>query len=84
MVPKTSPWFQFFPCNVSAAKVPAVLPWQLEPSYIGDWTGLRTLQESGRLVHGSVPCGHQDVPRATCLNDSYAPYAQLLNNTIGD
>jgi hypothetical protein len=42
------------------------VPWQLEPSYLGDWIGLRTLNEDGRLLHGSVPCGHQDVPREVC------------------
>ncbi len=79
VVPNTNPWFQFY----ADGQDKVVTPWNQTQSYQEDWIGLRTLQESGRLLHWSIPCGHQDIPRDDCRQYSYDGVVRpLLNNTL--
>jgi palmitoyl-protein thioesterase len=80
VVPRQSPWFKFF---AEGSDQRPLVPMALSPSYLGDWIGLRTLDDGGRLKRFSVSCGHQDMPRDDCLNQSYVgTVQQLLNNTL--
>jgi len=78
VIPKTSPWFQFYQINSDTT----VVEWNQTSQYKEDWIGTRTLYQTGRLLHESVPCGHQDIPRSDC-KQYYDRYTKpLLNNTI--
>ncbi|TFK90400.1 alpha/beta-hydrolase [Polyporus arcularius HHB13444] len=52
VVPKESSWFgSYAPVNTSsAADEKTIVPMRLQPLYTHDWIGLRTLDESGRVV----------------------------------
>jgi len=79
VIPKTSPWFQFFRTGQDVD----VVPFNATNTYVGDWLGLRSLNEQGKLIMGAVPCHRQDVPRAVCKKWAYDLYARpFLNNTL--
>lgn len=52
VVPKESSWFgSYAPADTSsAADEKTIVPMRLQPLYTHDWIGLRTLDESGRVV----------------------------------
>jgi len=80
VIPQTSPWFQFYEWGSDSK----VSNWQNTEQYTENWLGLKTLYEQGRLEHQSVPCPHQDIPRASC-RPWYDKYTRpLLNNTMDD
>ena len=79
VIPRTSPWFQFYEIGSDTK----VVDWNQTEAYSEDWIGLRTLQESGRLLRWSVPCSHADMPRVDCKAQAYDTITRdLLNNTI--
>lgn len=79
VVPRSSPWFQFY----AEGQDTRVVAWNESESYRGDWLGLRTLAESGRLLRWQVNCSHSDIPRLACKPQSYdAVVRDLLNNTL--
>eukprot|EP00041_Stephanoeca_diplocostata_P019661 m.427713 g.427713 ORF g.427713 m.427713 type:complete len:436 (+) comp21363_c1_seq21:296-1603(+) len=79
VIPRTSPWFQFYAIGSDTK----VVEWNQTRSYLEDWIGLKLLQDSGKLVRWSVPCTHADIPRADCKAQSYDTITRnLLNNTL--
>ena len=79
-VPRETPWFAFF---ADGSDQQPLVPMEQSAAYEGDWIGLRTLAESGRLVRWQVDCPHGEIPQASCLDQSYVPNMQrLLNNTL--
>jgi len=78
VIPKESPWFEFFAIDSDYI----IEQWNQTHQYIDDWLGLQTLYKAGKLLHYSVPCGHQDIPRSSC-KQYYDMYSRpLLNNTL--
>jgi pimeloyl-ACP methyl ester carboxylesterase len=78
VVPHTAPWFESFAPNQETV----VTAWNETDGYKGDWLGLRTLDQSGRLSIVGIQCHHQDYPRETC-KQFYDQYTKpLLNNTM--
>ena len=78
MFDRRSPWFQFFYLNQSTN----VQPFNQTPAYVGDWLGMRTLNEAGKVQLRQTNCPHQDLPRNVCKK-WYDLYTQpLLNNTL--
>ncbi len=75
VVPPTSPLFQFYPAGSTASTVPFLQSAQ----YTQDLIGLRTLYARGALKFGSVPCGHQDMPRDVCKNVTWPIVRPFLN-----
>lgn len=79
VIPKTSPWFSFYANNSDTF----VVPWNETKMYLEDWIGLRTLNDSGRLLHGAIPCTHIGLKEPSCKPYAYDAFARpLLNNTI--
>jgi len=78
VVPRESPWFEFYDIGQDTT----ITQWNETLAYTEDWLGLRTLFESGRLSHVSVPCGHQYIPRTQCESYFRIYNLPLLNNTI--
>jgi palmitoyl-protein thioesterase len=67
VVPNTSPVFQMFP----QGSVNTTVPFLQSDTYTQNLIGLKTLYDRGSLKFGSVPCGHQDVPRDLCKQYVY-------------
>lgn len=62
VVPKETEFFAFF-----ADGSDSVIQNLTEtPTYVGDWIGLKTLDQSGKLHMVSVNCTHQDLPANVC------------------
>ncbi len=78
VVPKVSPWFEFFADGTDINPV----PFRKTDTYQGDWIGLQTLDLAGKIITKSCNCSHQDYPRPDCkyVYDEYT--APLLNNTL--
>ena len=54
----------------------------MTPRYLGNWLGLQTLDQAGRVQLRQTNCPHQDLPRDVCKK-WYDLYTQpLLNNTL--
>lgn len=62
VVPNTSPVFQMF----APGMVNQTIPFLQSDQYTKNLIGLKTLYDRGSLHFGSVPCGHQDMPRDVC------------------
>eukprot|EP00035_Acanthoeca_spectabilis_P037041 m.43264 g.43264 ORF g.43264 m.43264 type:complete len:304 (-) comp8407_c0_seq1:1684-2595(-) len=78
VVPKDSPWFDFF----AEGSDKVIVPLRETEGYLGDWIGLKTLDKSGRLILNKCNCTHQDYPRPDC-KWAYDAYTKpLLNNTL--
>jgi palmitoyl-protein thioesterase len=78
VVPKTSPWFQFY-ADGSMSKVVQL---KETDTYTGDWIGLQTLDRAGKLFAHQCNCSHQDYPRPDC-KWAYDLYTKpLLNNSL--
>eukprot|EP00762_Andalucia_godoyi_P007424 ANDGO_07859.mRNA.1 Palmitoyl-protein thioesterase 3 len=69
--PVESGWFEFWQAAQSAAKVQdlqfgvadrQVVPLQESETYKGDWIGLKTLDEAGKLKFLTASCTHPDYP----------------------
>ncbi len=76
MIPQTSPIFSFFaPGNASE-----VVPFEQSGQYSGDWLGLRTLAQSGRLHFASVNCTHTGAPSAQCKSMIWPLTLPFLDN----
>jgi len=76
VVPRTSPWFDFFFPN-SESKVQNFNDTDM---YKGDFFGLKSLFESNRLLIRSANCSHMDFPDNSC-KIWYDLYTKpLLNN----
>ncbi len=56
MIPKESSHFEFY----LPGDAYQLLPLRESPLYLEDWIGLRTLDESGRLVFLEEDAGHTD------------------------
>ena len=81
VVPKESTRFSFFARG--DRKLTDLVPYDQSDGYKGDWIGLRTLDEAGKLDFLEVPCSHQDVPRDVCKDSAYDAKARaLFNNTL--
>eukprot|EP01116_Phalansterium_solitarium_P014534 TRINITY_DN32243_c0_g1_i1.p1 TRINITY_DN32243_c0_g1~~TRINITY_DN32243_c0_g1_i1.p1 ORF type:complete len:303 (+),score=8.54 TRINITY_DN32243_c0_g1_i1:114-1022(+) len=78
VIPRTSAWFETWKTGSDSI----VLPLNQSATYIGDWIGLRTLDEAGKLVRVAVPCTHEGSRDVTCY-PYYKLYTRpLLNNTL--
>jgi len=79
VIPKSSPWFEFWALNSDTE----ITPLDQSQQYEEDWLGLQTLDKSGRLLLHTVPCGHHDIHDPNC-KPYYDLYSRpLLNNTLG-
>jgi len=78
VIPKTSPWFDFYKDGSERITVPL----NETEGYQQDWIGLRTLNEAGKLLFHTVPCGHEDIPRDVCREYYELWTRPLLNNTM--
>jgi palmitoyl-protein thioesterase len=79
VIPKESPWFSFF----SEGDDSTVVPLNATLQYKEDWIGLRTLNESGRLLLYAIPCPHTSFHNEEC-KEWYNLYTKpLLNNYLG-
>lgn len=78
VVPKVSPWFEFFADGSDSAPV----PFKQTDTYLGDWIGLQTLDKAGKIQLQMCNCSHQDIPRDDCkyVYDKWT--VPLLNNTL--
>jgi len=76
VVPKQSEWFENFAPGEDSV-IPNVTA---TPGYLGDWVGLKTLHEQGRLTLAAVNCTHQDMPRASC---KAAVYDAFIKPNVG-
>eukprot|EP00698_Gefionella_okellyi_P014900 TRINITY_DN4157_c0_g1_i1.p2 TRINITY_DN4157_c0_g1~~TRINITY_DN4157_c0_g1_i1.p2 ORF type:complete len:152 (-),score=17.75 TRINITY_DN4157_c0_g1_i1:153-608(-) len=76
--PQTSSMFEFYAPHSDVT----VVPLRETDWYKGDWLGLRTLDESGRLFTYGVPCEHGHYPDPQCkgIFDMYT--LPLLNTTV--
>ena len=70
VVPKQSEWFSFF--AVGQDKV--ILNTTDTRGYQGDWIGLKSLNEAGRVTFATAECTHQNMPRAACKSVVYDPF----------
>ena len=81
VVPSKSEWFSFYDTVKGTDGI--VVPFSEQPMYKEDWIGLRTLDEAKKITRWSVPCAHQDVPRADCKSFAYDNVTKaLLNNFL--
>lgn len=79
VVPRTSPWFEFYAPDQDTR----IVPFNQSVSYKEDWIGLRTLDEAGKIVRWTANCSHADLPREVCKVQSYDTIVRdLLNNTL--
>ena len=79
VIPKQSPWFNFYNFTGDGSDS-QVIDMKDTPGYKGDWIGLKTLNEAGKIDRVAFPCKHQDLPRAVC-KPYYTKYVKpLLNN----
>lgn len=68
VVPSTSEVWQFYNWgqdSVVAANITQTATYQ------GDWIGLKTLDQTGKLTLASVNCTHQHMPRIECKSQVY-------------
>jgi len=80
VIPKTSPWFQFYAKGHDDED--SIVPLKDTDQYQGDWIGLKTLDQKNKLKLYSIDCDHADIPRDICKS-WYLKYSQqYLNNTI--
>jgi palmitoyl-protein thioesterase len=78
VVPRTSPWFSFYAVGQDSV----LTPWNQSAQYVGDWIGMRTLHEQGRLQLSTINCTHGLIPDNEC-EWAYNLYTRpLLNNTL--
>jgi len=76
VIPRTSPWFEFYADNQDVKLVPM----NQSQQYTGDWIGLQTLSKAGKIKFGTAPCRHQDLPTEGC-KPFYVQYTRpLLDN----
>jgi len=73
VVPESSPWFQFFTIGQDIE----VSSFNQTDQYSEDLIGLRTLYESNKIIFGTVPCSHQNIPREVCK-----PYYDLYTKPL--
>jgi len=78
VIPKTSPWFDFYKDGSEHVTVPM----NQTQGYAEDWIGLRTLNEADKMIFKTVPCGHEDIPRDVCREPYELWTRPLLNNTL--
>jgi palmitoyl-protein thioesterase len=67
VVPKESALFDFF----TVGQDKNITDMTETDGYKGDWIGLKTLNEGGRLERFAVECTHQDLPRLVCKPQVY-------------
>jgi len=78
VIPKQSPWFEFY----ADGSMDKVVDLKQTDTYQGDWIGLQTLYNAGKLLAHQCNCSHQDYPRPDC-KWAYDLYTRpLLNNTL--
>jgi len=75
VVPRESEWFGFYAPGQNSA----IIPMNQTAGYIGDWIGLRTLDEQGKIVIGKCPGNHMQFTLPWFSANVVTPY---LNNTI--
>ncbi|PCH43918.1 palmitoyl-protein thioesterase [Wolfiporia cocos MD-104 SS10] len=84
VVPKESSWFGSYavpepePASASAA-AKTIVPMRLQPLYLGDWIGLRTLDERGAVVLETCPGEHMQLS-----NDCWQPLARRFVGGLVD
>uniref|UniRef100_A0A7S1LKN7 GPI inositol-deacylase n=2 Tax=Neobodo designis TaxID=312471 RepID=A0A7S1LKN7_NEODS len=67
VVPKESAWFDFY----AVGQDKTIVDMTETDGYKGDWIGLKTLNEAGRLQRLAAKCTHQDLPREQCKSVVY-------------
>jgi len=78
VMPKTSPWFEFWKPNQDVD----VKNFKDTNQYKQNFIGLRTLADSNRLIMKHIPCGHREIPNPSCKPYFIEYTLPLLNNTI--
>lgn len=78
VVPKESSWFgSYAPSNTSDEKT--VVPMRLQPLYTQDWIGLRTLDQSGRVVMETCEGEHMQL-----TDECWKPLVQRFVGNVLD
>jgi len=76
VIPRVSPWFSFY----AEGQDKVLVNITQSPQYQQDWIGLQTLDKAGKLLWGTAPCSHQNIPTESCKS-FYTQYTSpLLNN----
>jgi len=79
VIPKNSPWFEFY----ALGQVSVTVALNQTQQYQEDWIGLKTLDKARKLILGSVPCKHEALGYSICKPYVYDTYTRaLLNNTL--
>jgi palmitoyl-protein thioesterase len=68
VIPSVSELFEFFFWGQDSQIMTNITQ---SPTYQGDWIGLKTLDQSGKLTLAGVNCTHQNMPRAACRSQVY-------------
>jgi len=75
VVPKESSWFGYYP----PGDLSTIVPIDQQPIYTEDWIGLKTLDQTNRLIFGKCPGDHMQFTLDWFQENVITPY---LNNTI--
>ena len=78
VIPKESAFFEFYELGQDSV----VQNFTDTPTYIGDWVGLRTLQNSGRLSRHRVNCSHSGLPSQGCKDVVYPIVKPLVGGVL--
>jgi len=78
VMPKTSPWFEFWKPNRDVD----VKNFKDSNQYKENYIGLHTLSDQNKLIMHSIPCGHRAIPHLSCKPYFIQYTLPLLNNTI--